>query len=101
MEIDTLFDQNQQKVFRFAQSLLRNQAEAEEIVQEVFLKAMTNGDLLMNLPSNQIQAWLFKVTRNMIFDRSRAAKRRSSLTMLETVSIETNMNSLDLDYIIA
>jgi RNA polymerase sigma-70 factor (ECF subfamily) len=39
-----LFDAHADKVYRLALSLLRDPAEAEDVVQETFLKAMTRAE---------------------------------------------------------
>ena len=70
---DSLFRQYFGKVFRQATHLLGNAAEAEEVVQEVFLavyeKAQTfRGDAAFT-------TWLFRLTTNAAFSRLRRRKR--------------------------
>lgn len=74
MLIDSLYETHEKELFRFARSLARKEEEAEDLVQETFLKALVHLYTLANLPSYQQRAWLFKVLRNLYFDRYR--KRR-------------------------
>ena len=55
------------KLFRLAWSIVRNPAEAEDIVQNVFLKLWTKNnewDKIENL-----EAYCFRATKNLAFDR--------------------------------
>ena len=78
---DALFRQYCGKVFHQAARLLGNAAEAEEIVQEVFLavyeKAHTfRGDAAFT-------TWLFRLTANAAFSRLRRRKRSKEVAMEE------------------
>ncbi|GDY24904.1 RNA polymerase sigma factor RpoE [Agarivorans sp. Toyoura001] len=46
-----------------------NQHEAEDIMQEVFLKAMSNSERFCKLDDGK--AWLFKITKNHFIDKLR------------------------------
>ena len=72
------------KLFRFAQRLLGNTEEAQDVVQEVFIKVW-NGREQMNDIQNW-EAWCMRLTKNLSLDRLRAQQRRSS------DSIENNVN---------
>lgn len=46
-------------------------ALAEDLVQETFLKALQNADMLEALESSQRRAWLFRTMKNLLCDRYR------------------------------
>lgn len=66
-----------QRLFRIARAILRDDFEAEDVVQEAYLKAFTNLDMLE--ASNTPGAWLAKVTTNLAISRLRQKKRRIRL----------------------
>src|SRR5947199_10682407 len=59
-------------LFRVAYSVVRNRAEAEEVVQEVFLKVLQKENALAGVV--EIRAWLVRVAWNLAADRRRRAK---------------------------
>lgn len=60
-------------VYRFALSLSRNEAEAEDIVQETFLRAYRSWHTYQ--PGSDARRWLFTISRN-VFLRLRERGRR-------------------------
>ena len=64
--IDDLVHQHTQTIFRVAYSLVRNHADAEDVTQETFLRALKNGRF------EQIEnhkAWLVKIAWRLGLDR--------------------------------
>lgn len=64
-----LFDAYNNRVYYFALSLLRNEGEAEEVMQEVFVKIWENRHQLNARYS--FSSYLFTVTKNHILNRMR------------------------------
>lgn len=62
-------------VFRVAFQYTKNRADAEDIVQEVFLRLLLKNPSLIG---QQLKAWLIRVTINKSKDYLRANKRRHS-----------------------
>ncbi len=69
-----------QRLFRIARGILRDHTEAEDIVQETFIKAFTNAEGLKD--ESKIGAWLGKISVNLARDRLRQLARRR--TVFET-----------------
>ena len=59
-----------------AQHLLRNSADAEEVVQEVFLRVWQNAGRLRDKEA-RVTTWLYRVVVNLCLDWMRRAKRPS------------------------
>lgn len=59
----------------WCQSLTGDRGEAEEIVQEAFLRAMAHEPDIRPLDPAQRRAWLYRTVRNIFLDRRRRAKR--------------------------
>lgn len=68
-----LFDEHGAAVYRFAAVLLRHHQDAEDVVQETFLKLLahltTGGD------TTNVRGWLFTVAAHASRDRQRRARR--------------------------
>src|SRR5881396_1399720 len=70
---DALFRQYFQKIFRQATHLLGNTAEAEEVVQEVFLAVYEKAHTFRGEAA--FTTWLYRLTTNAAFSRLRRRKR--------------------------
>jgi len=71
MKLDQLYEEFEQKLYRYAISLTHNSHQADDLVQETFLRAIRNYDSLEKLNYYQRQAWLYKVLRNVFLDDQR------------------------------
>lgn len=83
MNFEALYTACFPKLYRFALSMSRSGTEAEEIVQETFLRAMQSAD---KLPDNaNVDAWLFRIARNVHISRLRKHKREAGDAALDAV----------------
>lgn len=64
-----LFDTHADKLYRLALSLLRDPVEAEDIVQETFVKVMTRLEQFEGRA--RLETWLYRVAYNASLDRLR------------------------------
>ncbi|MGQ3672944.1 sigma-70 family RNA polymerase sigma factor [Xanthobacter sp. TB0136] len=65
----------------FARALTRDRSEADDLVQETLLKALSNIDKFE--PGTNLRAWLFTILRNSFYTDIRKRKRESEgLSML-------------------
>ena len=71
MLVENLYENHSEELERFARSIARDEKEAEDLVQDTFLKALTHLHTLSSLSDPQQRAWLFKVLRNLRYDRYR------------------------------
>jgi RNA polymerase sigma-70 factor (ECF subfamily) len=62
--------------YAFAMSLARNAADAEDLVQETFLRAQRSFDAFE--PGTNAKAWLFTILKRLHIDRHRRARVRPS-----------------------
>lgn len=65
-EFDRLTNQFLPAVYRFVFSLVKNQADAEDITQETFVKAWRNFYQFDR--QRNFQAWIFTIAKNVAFD---------------------------------
>ncbi len=78
------------KMFRFACMLLNNYQEAEDVVQETFLKLWIKKDELEKI--NNIEAWSITLVRNLSYDKLKKRKMER-LTTLESGGAWLSVNS--------
>lgn len=70
---DELYQAHYPELLRYAMGICHNQEQAEDLAQEVFLKALQNADTFEDLGPNQRRAWLFRALKNLICDKFRRA----------------------------
>ena len=61
-----LFERYAPRIYQFAKSYLKNRPDAEELVQDVFLKLWEKRELLDH--SKNVKAFVYKVAVNSIYD---------------------------------
>jgi len=81
---DSLFEQYSPKLFGFAMKYLKNETEAEELVQDVFVKVWEHRQSLKSEYS--FKSYLFTIALNQI--RKFFNKRAISLRYLDTIQNE-------------
>jgi RNA polymerase sigma-70 factor (ECF subfamily) len=69
-----LVDQYASTLYRVAFSVLRNQQDAEDAVQEAFLRVLRHRDALGEIRDHRV--WLVRIVWNIVLDRKRRAKTR-------------------------
>ena len=75
--VEDLVREHARTVFRVAFSVVRNHADAEDVVQETFLRATRFGKL--NSIENH-RAWLVKIAWRLALDRTRRSRKNRSTT---------------------
>jgi len=61
-------------LYRVAYSVLRNPADAEDAVQEAFVRVLRHRDTLGEVRDQRV--WLIRIVWNIVLDRKRRAKTR-------------------------
>jgi RNA polymerase sigma-70 factor (ECF subfamily) len=69
-----LVDQYAGALYRVAFSVLRNPTDAEDAVQEAFLRVLRHRDTLGEIRDHRV--WLIRIVWNIVLDRKRRAKTR-------------------------
>lgn len=70
------------KLYRFALSIVGNNADAEDVVQEIFIKLWKREGQLKEIQN--LEAWLMRLTKNLSIDKLRSKHRQ--VTDLEVVA---------------
>jgi RNA polymerase sigma-70 factor, ECF subfamily len=103
-DLEAVFAQVRPTLMRMAERMCGNRADAEDVLQETFLRAVRHG-----IPPEvrNLAAWLTTMLKNAIVDRCRSMKRRPShepmtdhhdgLTQLEPDGPEPAWSNITLD----
>jgi RNA polymerase sigma-70 factor (ECF subfamily) len=75
--ITELYTVYRAELMKYCSMICGNTGDAEDLLQETFMKALSNLDLLEELGEKERRAWLYKVARNLFYDacRRRAVER--------------------------
>jgi RNA polymerase sigma-70 factor (ECF subfamily) len=77
-------------LFGYAMALTRNRAEAEDLVQETYLRAVRAANQLA--PDSNIKSWLFVIMRNAWLNQLRHRQTGPRFVELETEEIVTDVS---------
>lgn len=79
-----LVDQYAGALYRVAYSVLRNPSDAEDAVQETFLRVLRHRDSLGEVRDHRV--WLIRIVWNIVLDRKRRAKSRPETDDVEELA---------------
>ncbi len=83
-----IFRGDYQRIFRYIKSMIRDEAEAEDLTQETFLRAFRRRDTLREEAAQT--AWLYRIATHVALDRLRQYARRAPLES------ETDLDETDV-----
>lgn len=96
---EKLFLRHRNAVYRYAYQMVRRRDDAEDIVQEVFVRAYQHIDRYRE--EARFTTWLLRIATNLTTDRIRMANRRHSLEQQEAagalgwMTADVNENPVD------
>ena len=76
---ELLYETFWDKLEHFCFKLCRDETCAEDLTQEVFLRALQNRTLIDSFTERQCKAWLFATARNLYCDQVRRTAREEQL----------------------
>ena len=82
--LESLVNQYGAALYRVAYSVLRNGADAEDAVQETFLRVLRHRDTLEEVRDQRV--WLIRIVWNIVLDRKRRAKTRPETDDVEELA---------------
>jgi RNA polymerase sigma-70 factor (ECF subfamily) len=92
--IADLFEEYYDKVVRYIYVRISDQAEAEDLAGEVFLKALKSMGSYKG-STLQLRFWIFKIARNIVIDHYRKMGKRKTIN-LDDVDIPDGSNVEEL-----
>ena len=85
----TFIQSNQNKLYRFALSITKDPATAQDVVQEVFIKIW---DYVQTKTLESPNAWAMRLTRNLSIDKTRVKSRS-----FDSLGIVAELQTSDAD----
>ena len=76
---EDLYEAFWDRLVHYCARLTRDDARAEDLAQETFLRAIQHADLMAALNPPQRKAWLFETAHNLYCDQARRATREQEL----------------------
>ena len=93
--VAALVDQYASTLYRVAFSVLRNPSDAEDAVQEAFLRVLRHRDSLDEVRDHRV--WLIRIVWNIVLDRKRRAKTRPETDDVEELARVLPANGLSAE----
>ena len=90
-----LVEQYASTLYRVAFSVLRNPTDAEDAVQETFLRVLRHRDGLDEVRDHRV--WLIRIVWNIVLDRKRRAKTRPETDDVEELARILPANGLSAE----
>jgi len=91
MEVTTIYKQFNSELLGYVRSKVRSKEDAEDILQNVFIRISSNVDKLTD--GLKLKNWIFTITRNAIIDYYRVNANKRKIA----VSTEIDENILDTE----
>ena len=79
---EELYERHYSELMVYGKALCKNKELTEDLVQETFVRAIMNTELLEDMSSRKQRAWLYRTFKNIFYDRYRR-------TLLENKYIQT------------
>jgi RNA polymerase sigma-70 factor (ECF subfamily) len=79
--------EHQPRVYNTALNILRNEQDAEEITQDVFVEAYNKAHTFKG--ESQVSTWLYRITTNKCIDHLRSKKRKKRFAFLTALFHES------------
>jgi RNA polymerase sigma-70 factor (ECF subfamily) len=93
-ELERLFHDHYQLLYRTAYSMLNNHADAEDVPQTLFLRLLRSG-LTPDLQQNA-RGYLYRATVNLALDIVRSKKRRSRTETADGIDIPAEPSNAEV-----
>lgn len=93
-QLEELYNQHSVGLYRYACSLLPSSHDAENVMQEAFVRVAKSLDKISTLTLSQTRAYLFTTLKNLCVDFHRAAQKES-FSDIEKAESEISTNERD------
>lgn len=98
MTVEQLYINYHLELVKWCQGMSENLQTAEEIVQEAFLRAVLNEELLLYLEEKQARAWLYRTAKNIFIDQIRHKRKETIVDeMPESIKESEKITELEWD----
>ena len=77
------------RIYRYVYSQMGNQAEAEDLTQDVFIKAL-HSISTFKFKGAPFSSWLFRIAHNQIIDHWRKQKNKKTVSLEQAADVVSN-----------
>jgi len=84
-----IYDEYFNKIYRYVYSLVGKQAEAEDLTQDVFIKAL-HSISSFKFRGAPFSSWLFRIAHNQVVDQWRRQKKEKTTSLDEALTVVSN-----------
>jgi RNA polymerase sigma-70 factor (ECF subfamily) len=91
-EFAEIYETNKARIYSTAYRMLGNSADAEDVVQDVFIKAYRKLDTFEG--RSQLSTWLYRITINRCLDILRKRKRQQTAPLDEAMGAVAKQSNL-------
>ncbi|MEJ6492190.1 MAG: RNA polymerase sigma factor [Flavobacteriales bacterium] len=92
-EFEEIYHQNKQPVFHVVLSYLKNRKEAEDVVQQVFVKVFKKIDQFEE--RSQLKTWIYKISITTSLDAIKSKKRKKRFGFFTNNDVADELNVVD------
>ena len=85
--VDELLRQYQGKIFNLAMSILKNESDAEEAAQDVFMTVIRKADTFQG--NSAFYSWMYRICVNACLMRLRGKRRNATVSIEEFMPVFT------------
>lgn len=90
-----LYERYFDRIYDFLARMLRNRAEAEDVAQDTFIRAINSIDRLES--GHKFKSWLFTIARNTALNRIEREKRNRPLVFADDDGEDVELDLIDAD----
>ncbi|GAB6110181.1 RNA polymerase sigma factor [Fusibacter bizertensis] len=91
MQLYQIYETYQSDLLRYASSLCRHKEDAEDLVQQTYVKALDQYELFDHMHPMQIKGWLLSTIRTTFIDQFRRERRKGVFDEAMEVPYEANI----------
>lgn len=89
LAFDVLLERHQQRIYNYILGMVHNEDEANDLFQDVFIKAVTRIRSHRYVESGRFGSWLLRIAHNLVIDSFR--QRKSVATISRDTTEGANM----------
>ena len=90
---EILMRRHNQRVYRAARAVVKDEAEVEDVMQQAYINAFTHLDQFEE--RSQFSTWLIRIALNEAFGRRRKMQRNESMTATQSAQDEDHGELMD------
>lgn len=99
--ITELYTAYREELLHYCCAMCGDISDAEDLLQETFRRALSNLDVLEELNDRQRRAWLYRVSRNLFFDRCRRRAVEESHVFYEEEETDGSFSAVETEMILS